>query len=370
MDIFFLIVLLIPPRPSQCGLRSSVLPYDILCRICDCVDFETLKVFSLVCHETYYDASKRLWRSSTIGTELGLPVREAQATFIKRVDIIMANGHALRLRHLRILVRSPLTYGDTDPRLLPLLSGGLVTVLRAAVNLMSLDVRSSYHEIAIARYLSAAPPLSTFTTDLSCGDGLADFWRTQKQIESLDLLFGENCTGSLNSPLPLLKTVRLATSGQTRVVRGSPVTTVIIRKYNECHAHAVVDDLAHSTATITRIELHFDLSCFPTSSMYTDVIASLPYLRFIKVWHPIMGITVNREKAFNVLSRMQHLEEFEWVGFITMAEEEELFSPWANECRSLRKATFRWHNRPLNVHRACIFERESTDAPWKLVHRE
>lgn len=102
-----------------------------------------------------------------------------------------------------------------------------------------------------------------------------------------------------------------------------------------------------------------------TAHAYTDLIAFLPHLRFLRLTHADMRDVLQRRLAMEVLAGLEDLEVFEWAGGGgSSAAQADVFAVASKQCRFLREITFRWGNGNYFERK---FERESEEAPWGIV---
>lgn len=209
------------------SMPKKSIPYDVQCAIVANSDFETLKIFSLLNKDYHKEACKHLWRSFTFMAPKELFSNDCLRTLEESVRIIMREGRHLRVRNLRIFIDSPVPTKE-DELQFNLILDMVFSACMSMPLVTSLDVRTWFHHMAIAERMSTlawVPRLTSFVTNLHCGNALAGFYYSHPGITSLDLLHGEDSTEPLlQHPLPALETVRIVTPFQARAVRGSPVS--------------------------------------------------------------------------------------------------------------------------------------------------
>lgn len=350
-----------PPDPL-------LIPYDVQYAIIEFLDFESLKIASLLNQDHHHQAEKYLWKSFTLLADHS-STAEARKMLQDRCEAVLT--HATYLRHLRLFIKSPLGIEGEDEEVERILQQGL-RAMQSAVNIVSLDVRSFYHNAAIAQGISGmpfAPCLTSFTTDLVCGDELSGFWASHPLLGSLDLLSREASTTPLNfQTLPSLTTLRVASAHQAHVALASNLTSFTIRKIKDEDCPILLRYLASSIASLTHLDITVKPQSLPTPVIYTEIIAHFQRLRKLRISHACIPDTAGQITASNVIVSLGELEDYEWCGLAINIVEEK-FDLWLAGCRSLRKATFHWHVAVLNRRQKCVLERATPESKWVVVDR-
>lgn len=343
------------------------IPYDVQCLIIEVVDFETLKAASLLSSAHNRVTAHRMWRSCSIKA----PYEDTLAVFNDCITHMRGGRRLKVVRELRVQILQAL--GEDGSEEVTNAMAALASIFQGAENLTYLEVIAHAHHTAIAEAMSAkpiAPRLLSFRTNLNCGNSLAGFWDGREHLETLDLMHYEDCTLPLLSrPLPNLKTVILANSARSHVIRGNPVTNVIIRKLRDIDVMTVADDLVHSSDTITHINLNLDPASDPafTTAMYTEILARIPEVQFVRTAH---RLTCTGEKLERVVKALKSLTKMVEFGLETYVDKSppELFAQWRGNCPDLRKFTCRLHNTATRKSYNLVFDRVTgEDDEWKLT---
>lgn len=72
--------------------HASTFPYDVQCVIISALDFDTLKIASLLSRDFQHEAAKRLWRSFTLMAEQGLSPEDARKMLEYRASVLASGS--------------------------------------------------------------------------------------------------------------------------------------------------------------------------------------------------------------------------------------------------------------------------------------
>jgi hypothetical protein len=295
--------------------------------------------------------------------------------------ILASGGRGSCVQHLRLAIRDPLGESDDDPEVIHTLYMVLMA-LPYLSNLSSFDVRAWHHGKLVARGISSlrfAPHLIWLTTNLANGDDLTGFFQNHKELESLDLCGGETSNPNVSAnpssfipvrpcSLPKLHTLQFGSVHHAPIIEGNPVSRLQIRQFIPHTARDLVKSLHLSSAPIT----HLDISLHPqlrqpSMEMYTDVIAQLRSIRFLKTTHISFPTSEIIQIALATLEDLEDLEEFEWRGYhLTEEADQASMSTRFKAGRAFRKFTLSWFVVETCITKTAIFERSSPDEKWSV----
>jgi len=320
--------------PKTVPLNNPKLPWDVIERVIKHADRPTLPAISLVCRDFLRDSAPTLCRCVTISILRTPAWGEGLSTLQVQTEALKKHTRREHIKHIRLRLRAPGNNPLNHPA-----AKDQFTDLFLAVQLLELEIfelKSDLQpELEYALNNIALPTTLTqlhifghrFTKLHKLEDS---FWRRHApHLTSLTLHSPLDIAESLGGypvPFPRLNRLHVYEYGVLVDINAQENTLkqLVIKEVFPPEIDALYKALTDEPSTTTRLPttlpviatlelFEFSYSGDDPSEMYTEVVAHMPQLQWLKAKHPKFPSPDELGETAEALLKLEHLQLFEWT---------------------------------------------------------
>jgi len=324
--------------PKTDPLTNPKLPWDVIERVIKHADRPTLPAISLVCRDLLMDSAPTLCRRATISVLHTPAWGEGLSALQIQTEALKKHTRRKHIKHIRLHLRPSKNTPKNNPLNHPAARDRFIDLF-LAVQLLELEIfelnsdlqpelEHALHNIALPTTLSELHIYGHRFTKLH---KLEDsFWRRHApHLTSLTLHSPLDIAESLGGypvPFPRLKRLHAYEYGVLVDINAQENTLkhLVIKEVFPPEIDALYKALTDEPSTTMRLpttlpavatleRFEFSYSGDDPSEMYTDIIAHMPQLQWLKGKHPKFPSPDELGETAEALLKLEHLKFFEWT---------------------------------------------------------